>query len=90
MKALTTLEQSNYQVADLNGGKIKLNIDENKSIHAIDLGNCVILSKNDYYAIVALTKTFRKHTKMARDFAKAISNIPLPEHTIVQNYVDPS
>lgn len=90
MKGLTTLNQASYQAADFNGSKIKLNIDENESIHAIDLGNCVILSKNDYYALVALTKNYQQHTKLARTFAKKISNMLPPEYTPVQNYVDPS
>lgn len=79
MDALKVLDLHTYHSYDFNGSTLKLNIDDKETVHAIDLGNCVIVSKNDFHVIEAVLKSCREHTRQARAFAKSINSLLPPE-----------
>lgn len=85
MDTLKVLDLNTYQPYDFNGSSIKLNIDDTKTIHGMDLGNCVIISKNDFHVIEAVMKCYCEHTRLARTFAKKIDNILPTELVPVQS-----
>lgn len=85
MEDFKLLNLGTYKNHDFNGSKIKFGIDNKKILHGIDLRNCVIISKNDFYILVAVMKCCQEHTEKARAFAESINSLLPPDLVPVQS-----